>query len=317
MHNQLTIVIPTHDRVDLLRRTVASLGRCRVPDAPLRTVIIENGGKFGADDVVREAPDWLCAEYVYRQEGNKSAALNDVLQSIVSGLVVFFDDDIRLCECVLTRYAESAQRQRTRRFFAGPMEVDYETPPPDWLRDYLPGSALGWTWETETLIDKPVAMGCNWAAFAADLKRVGGFDQDRGPGATSDSVGQERAMQELLIADGIHGTFLAEAIVWHYVPLTRCSTKWVLHRKFRIGVSFGMLDTSKGRETFGISHWMLRACFEHYIRAMWNRALGRSDEAFARMVSYYTRCGRIKGRRLALKRQRSALTVNSGKRQSS
>ena len=47
---------------------------------------------------------------MHRERANKSYALNEALETIADGLVVFFDDDVQVEAQVLVAYAEAAER---------------------------------------------------------------------------------------------------------------------------------------------------------------------------------------------------------------
>ena len=47
----LIVAIPTHQRPNLLVRTLRSLGECKRPESYRCTYVVENGGEFGAADV--------------------------------------------------------------------------------------------------------------------------------------------------------------------------------------------------------------------------------------------------------------------------
>ncbi len=107
---QISILIPTHNRLTLLRGLLDSLGLADRPASQVRTLIVENGGQFGIEQLVAKAESWLRAEYVYHPEPNKSATLNRAIESVGDDLLIFFDDDIRVSPGVLTAY-ESVGRQ--------------------------------------------------------------------------------------------------------------------------------------------------------------------------------------------------------------
>src|SRR5690606_23900835 len=93
--------------------------------------------------------------------------------------------DVLVAPRTLVAYAEAAKQAAGPRFFGGPIVPDYEAePPPDWLRAFLPRSAAGWRMDGDhiTEIHQPEFIGPNFAAFAEDLMRVGGFDTLLGPG---------------------------------------------------------------------------------------------------------------------------------------
>ncbi len=238
MTTPLTVVIPTHGRPDLLVRTLDSLAQCDLPRGYAGCVVAENGGKHGAEAACRAADARLKVRYLYHEQGNKSATINRVLEDLRDepggdGLIVFFDDDVRLSPAVLTAYAAAAQAHGPGHWFAGPTAVDYESEPLVWLLKYLPPSAKGWTWAGGEAIDRPDAMGFNWAAFAADLNTLGGFDRNVGPGSPSGATGQETDMMRRLLAAGFGGRYLPDARVWHWVPAERCSPRWTLRRTYK------------------------------------------------------------------------------------
>jgi hypothetical protein len=108
------------------------------------------------------------------------------LGEIGEGLVVFFDDDVRVDRHVLACYAEAARASGQGYFFGGPIRIDYpDGPPPAWLRSRLPRSAGGW--EPDDAADPEIArslfLGANYAAYAEDIRKIGGFSPILGPGA--------------------------------------------------------------------------------------------------------------------------------------
>ena len=223
------IVIATHGRPALLRRTLDSLAQCTKPETYQATIIVENGSQSGAEAIVRAHAETLNARYLYSPRGSKSHALNFALQDIEEELIFFTDDDVRFHPEVLVRYAEAVEGADGGVYFGGPADVDYEEAPQDWLVSSLPYSAKGWDRESEW----EYALGCNWAAFAQDLKRLDGFDEKRGPGMGN--VGQETDMQQRLAEAGVEMHFVPGARVWHYVPANRCSPRWLLRRYYRMG----------------------------------------------------------------------------------
>lgn len=87
----LVVLIPTHNRLSLLERTVDSVMACTPPKERLvRIVVIENGGKFGVEQLLANKATWIKPEYFFFGKPNKSDALNAFLATIDNALVVFF-----------------------------------------------------------------------------------------------------------------------------------------------------------------------------------------------------------------------------------
>ena len=294
----IAVIIPTHNRKDLLERTIDSVIACNCPqDLSLRMLVIENGGQFGVEDLISAKVSWLPIEYRYLENGNKSAALNSVLDDLDDSLVIFLDDDVRVCSDMLIHYAEALAHNPEGYFFGGPMLIDYDTPPPEWLIDYLPVSVKGWCPETYVPAHPGVLwfMGCNWAAFVRDIKRAGGFDPKLGPG--SPGTGQETAMQQALVATGVKPVYVPGAVVWHYVPESRCSVEWAIERAFKNGFSDGLTkhDARQSQSVFGVPRWMIRQRIELTFRSLFKPIFGNKRESFEARRSLKYLDGVIKG----------------------
>lgn len=275
MTRTITIVIPTAGRPDLLERTLQSLLQCRKPEEFHSTIVVENGGRAGAEKVVEAHAGSLNARYIYSEEANKSVALNLVLEGLAETLIVFFDDDIRLSPDTLVAYRDAATGFDSGVIFGGPVDVDYEVPPPQWLRSYLPVSARGWG--VKGIEDEPKIrfLGSNWAAFSTDLKKVGGFNPQLGPGIRTTGTGQETEMQIRLEDIGIKKVFVPDAKIWHYVPRDRCSEEFVLNRAYRDGLSHGARRAHTAFTLLGLEPWMYVEYLYRSVKLLVKMALGR------------------------------------------
>lgn len=294
----LTVVIPTHNRNSLLRRTLDSLAECERPTDYARTIVIENGGRHGAEQVCRDAADWLNVNYRYHEQGNKSAALNSVLPDVDDDLLVFFDDDVRLHPDVLTAYVKAAARY-DNAFFGGPVDVDYEVPPLEWVK--LPPSAKGWSMpDGTTAIERPDFLGFNWAAHAADLRHHGEFNPAVGPGGTTGGRGQETDAQQRLIDAGVSARYVPNAMVWHFVPADRCSPKWSLRRAYQHGVSWGLSQFEPAVTLFGYPRWTIPEVLRRLGRALLYSFVKSRRERYLAWHEYYKWRGFMDGRRLGL-----------------
>lgn len=257
----IVILIPSHNRNALLERTLDSVLDCASPEnRDVRLIIVENGGRFGAEKIVASKQSWIKPEYMFYEKGNKSQALNYVIDKLEDALLLFLDDDLRVDKFLLVHYSNAVAGNSEGIFYGGGMLVDYEQIPPVWLLDYLPFSAKGWHPDQHKFIADGMAfMGCNWAAFSNDIKKAGGFDPQFGPGSLLGGTGQEADMQRRLIEKGISTCYIKDALVWHYVPKARCSSEWALKRNFRNSVTkgFSMKNINPQRSVGGVPYWMI------------------------------------------------------------
>jgi len=256
----MVVLLATAGPAERLQETLKSLSECQFPESFRETIVVENGPRSGIAEILAAQSELLRIRHVYVAEPNKSIALNQAIEALDDCLIYFIDDDVRFGPQVLMEYAAAAL-DKPGFYFGGPTSVDYQARPPDWLIPYLPPSARGWSpsvrWVSPRRaleinacdacvegvdLDVPVFRGFNWAAFSEDVKRAGGFNPDRGPGARTNATGQEMDMQSRLIAIGVRGKYLSRARVWHYVPTSRCTPKWTLQRAYRDGVGRGLSE---------------------------------------------------------------------------
>lgn len=260
---KIVVTIATSGRPDLLERTLTSLGQCQLPADYKETVVVENGTRAGAEKIVQSARAQLNARYLHVAPGNKSAALNAALETVGDCLVFFTDDDVQLAPLTLHAYAEAAQRCGARHFFGGPTNVEYDVPPPEWLREFLPFSVIGWerSGDAHDANDQPGKsakyLGFNWAAFAGDLRAAGGFNPDFGPGSPTGSTGQETEMQRRLLSMGLIAMYVPQARVWHYVPKDRCTPAWALERIYRNGIQDGLFARRGNSKSWTLPPWWI------------------------------------------------------------
>lgn len=297
MISSMVVLIPTHGRPDLLERTLQSMAGCTLPSTLRAVRIVENGGQHGAEACVKSFANVLPVEYQYFPRGNKSAALNHAMSDLHDELVVFFDDDVRLAPDILVAYAACLALDGDGLFFGGPFGCDYDAAPPDWLKGYLPVSARGWASPDGRGFAKDLAfIGFNWAAFAKDIKALGGFDPRVGPGGESGASGQESNMQVRLQDAGFRPRYIPDAMVWHYVPESRCSPDWAIGRIRRQGSYLGLHATGEHGSIFGLPPWVVRRLVQR--TGIFLRTRLSSDPAtrFRARFSLAETWGEIRGR---------------------
>lgn len=295
----LVVVIPTHGRETLLERTLRSVADGSLPPALREVVVVENGERGDAEMTVRRVAEALPVRYVYSEPANKSCALNSILEACSDAFLVFFDDDVRVGPNTLATYARAIRHHDKGFFFGGCCEVDYEEEPPGWLKPFLPPSAVGWSLGgAETDFDRPDFLGFNWAASASDLIRMGGFNEERGPGTVS--RGQETDMQERMLKDGMRGRYLPDALVWHYVPRGRCSPEWALRRAEQTAVYQGVKQSRLPfwQREQRRAHYRLRLLKARFL-LMTTRRNGSEENRFLNEFRLRSCLGALKGFEMA------------------
>jgi GT2 family glycosyltransferase len=290
----LYVLLATHERPDLLRRTLESLAECEQPDTYEATIVVENGSKGGTREVVHAFGDMLNAQYLYTPHDNKSHALNYALQEIPNGLIYFTDDDVRFRPSVLVSYVKAAKQEGRGAFFGGPTSVDYEESPPEWLVSSLPASARGWGEDGFEEESFQWFLGFNWAAFRSDVVSQGGFDPRFGPGSPTGATGQETEMQRRLADSGLRKVFVSDAKVTHYVPKSRCNARWLLRRSYRQGCAGGIHLEEGDVTMFGIPGFVYRT-LQVLMKMLFSALRGGRADWFGELRSIYSHAGHVVG----------------------
>ncbi|MBA3884188.1 MAG: glycosyltransferase family 2 protein [Acidobacteria bacterium] len=277
-----------------MERTLASLATAELPPSYAGVLVVENGERGGASRVVAACPPSIRAEYLHIPRRGKCAALNAAVGRTSGSLVVFADDDVRFDRGTLVAYAAAAQQDPSGAYFGGPFGVDCEVPPPDWLRDYLPASAVGW--ELADGREGHTFIGFNWAAFADDILAAGGFCERIGPGAqTGCSVGDETELQRRLRARGLRGRYVPEARVFHFVPPERCSPEWAIERAYRSGIASAMLRSLARKRVLGYPPWLVRRAAADALRVAYATLFGDAHTSYAARFAWAKSRGRLVG----------------------
>lgn len=259
---KISIVITTHKRDELFRRTLESLASCTVPDCPTKLIVIENGYKGGVEDICKTVSIDIPIYYYYLEEPGTSNSRRYSLDLVDEDeFLIFFDDDITLQKEILGIYYKAFNEFGRGYFYGGAVYPEYEVKPQFKYMQLFPYSVKGFTpFEEITIIEKPLFLGANCAAHSSDILLAGNFNPDIGPGGRMGSGGHEYELQERLLKKGISGVYLPDAGVWHFVPRDALCFDWLKKRYYKQGLTTGL---KLSRESYGaylgsVPRWFLR-----------------------------------------------------------
>lgn len=268
------VVIPTCGRPDMLERTLRSIAGARWPVEFNHIIVVENGAALGAKSICEQVSDVLPVRYLLEKKVGSSFARNAGIQASDADIIVFLDDDVKVSRNLFEAYAAAFRSCGTDWYFGGPVEPEYELPPPAWLEQYLPPSTKGFRLAPyEQQVDRPCFLGANHAVPRALLALSDSYDDvcAFGLGGT---LGEETRLQQRLLAKGYRALYVPNAIVWHHVPADRCSPQWALERNYRAGLTEGIMGARQQdgvRRRGGVPMWIWRA----YIGARLHELVGR------------------------------------------
>lgn len=242
---RITVLICTHQRADLLARTIASLNAARRPvDADLRILVVANACSDGTHEYLQRystsqvGGSELPLQWIVEPTPGKSNALNRALATATGDAVAFVDDDHRVDEAYLIEVVRALRTYPNAGLICGRILPDWDGTEPAWVHDtgpyrmyplpvprFDPGSEpfiIG--------LDGPIPGGGNLVARLEVIRRTGAFLTELGPtghdlGGAEDVEWVRRALRG--------GTQIqyAPAIVQHHFVDPERLRLWYLLRK--------------------------------------------------------------------------------------
>jgi GT2 family glycosyltransferase len=195
-----SIIIPTHNRADILRHSLPRLFVQTVPQDSFEIIVVDDASGDGTAIAVESfaRPNLLYR----RQEVNRGAgaARNVAIATARSGLLVFLDDDAFVLPDYLERHL-AAHRNAPSLIATGPIVEVSEIPP----AGGEPGRFGGWH-------GNPFPTG-NASVNRNLVLEAGGFDESFGIYGWEDSELHRRLMRL-----GARGRYVREAPIFHYKP---------------------------------------------------------------------------------------------------
>ena len=265
---RLDVVIPTHNRADLLPRALESLVRAERPiGLEVDVTVVDNRSTDGTRPLVESfVPRLANLHYVYEAKPGRSHALNAGIAATRGDLVAMIDDDEEVDSRWLVTIA-SAFSDSSIDFIGGPYLPRWGGDPPPWLLPQY-GSVVGWVESSPTVQRfgpgfNGMLMGGNAVIRRSLLDRVGPYATDLGrtPGGRLLSC-EDDDMFARLLAAGAQGFYRPDLIIHHYVPPERLTKRYFRRWCFWRGVSRGVIDRRRPepvRYLLGVPRYMVGA----------------------------------------------------------
>ena len=191
----VTVIIPTRDRPNDLRRALASLWEQTYPS--FRVIVMDQSDDVQPSrDLITGFNDPRFVHHAHAKRG-KSFALNDAISSSPDTILAFTDDD---CE-VPTDWIEHGVRILRQNPSIGLLFGEVRPAPHDPTVDLIPAIHF----ETRQTLHGPVSrhrdllgMGANMFARRVTLVDAGLFDEDLGPGGRLKTAEESELVYRLL-----------------------------------------------------------------------------------------------------------------------
>jgi glycosyltransferase involved in cell wall biosynthesis len=296
---RFSVVIPTYNRADELRNTIASLARIRCTD-PWEVIVVDNNCTDDTPAVVRAAAVTFPVplKYVFEKVPGRSAALNSGIAHAGGEIIVTIDDDVRV-EADYLDQTRTAFATLAGDFIGGRVHPLWRGERPSWL----PAERTR-HWAVIALLDEGpepfewttmLPIGANMAFTRRAFEVTGPWNNNVGRKAGT-LLGQEvrdwciRAREK-----GLRGSYAPNVVVQHVIHADRLNKKYFRRWFYWRGVSraimyqqhgFNMqrpqdrdIDFSKARHIAGIPRYMFKSIARTAARFV--AAAARRDETAA------------------------------------
>jgi len=298
----LSVVIATYNRADLLQQALRALEAQQVPDS-LRweIVVVDNNSRDATPQVVHTFSETspVCVHYVFEPRQGQSHARNRGIQESRGAVIAFTDDDVLPAPDWVAGIHAAFDRWKTDGV-GGRILPQWDASPPLWLsqsRDLLARLALMDSEESRLLTFPtqgwPQVWGANMA-FRRDLfEKVGTFDPDRGMMGTKLFRGEEVDLINRALQSGLTVAYDASLTVFHRIGPDRIRRAYFY--KLMYDIAQGEVRSEPpvtGRTFLGAPLWLYRVAFTDFWKCAASLLL-RRPQAFARRLDWVSILGRL------------------------
>jgi glycosyltransferase involved in cell wall biosynthesis len=232
----ISVLISTWNNSRRLNVTLDTIKDCVIPEgARWELVIINNNCTDNTDEIVAPYLNILPIVYLKEPVQGVSRAKNTGLSAASGKLIIFTDDDVKVCREWIKIYWKAFNEDSLKHFWGGPVESEFEGGRPE--EDMLvmaPCSVRGLNLGVHRrgISDKEYFIGANWAAPLSVIKEIGGFDVNKGqnPFLLKVITGEESSLMDALRSRGFSGLYLPDAWIKHFVPREKCTLEHILAR---------------------------------------------------------------------------------------
>lgn len=276
--NALTILICTHNRVDLLSKVIESLNRAQRPLGwNVSLLVVANACQDATHQSLQDygkqahVDTLLPLRWLEEPTPGKSHALNCGASAIDTGWVAIVDDDHRVADDFLVEIACAAATHPEATMLCGRILPDWDGREPKWVHDDgpyriyplpIPRQEFGDS-SRELGIEGPIPGGGNQIIQIASLKRVGDFSTELGPQGHDLGGGEDTEYMLRALRHGERLVYVPLIVQYHYVDKARLKLGYVMRKAFQRSQAGVLFSNLSGR---GVPLYAWRKLSEYIVK---------------------------------------------------
>jgi glycosyltransferase involved in cell wall biosynthesis len=261
---KVVVAICTWNRAALLDQTLAEMRKLRIPDGvEWEVLIVNNNCTDETDDVIGRHSPHLPLRRLFEPNPGQSNARNCAIEAASGELIVWTDDDVLVDPDWVAEYVNAAQKWEDAAFFGGQILPWFEGNPPKWLQQHW--RTVEGVFAVRDLGEEPlpfsqdvVPFGANFAV-RTDVQRRYQFDPNLGLRPNGNMRGEETAVIQRMLTDGLTGWWLPLSKVRHFIPKSRQTSTYLYSFYHGLGQYVGIQHNRGVRQLFGRPRWLWKS----------------------------------------------------------
>ena len=298
----VSVAICTWNRADLLDQTLRSISNLVIPpQTGWELIIVNNNCTDATDSVISKHEVDLPIRRLFEPQQGKSFALNCATRAAKGKFIIWTDDDVLFEPDWIAHYVEAIEQWPNSSIFGGPVKPFLAGIPPYWLVDVLTISRVGNVYAAIDLGQKPIRItlgkepyGVNWAVRTKEQRKYL-YDTNLGPGPSTKIGYEETNVIQRMLADGLEGRWVPQALVTHYIPEDRQTIKYIrwYHKgqgEYRALQKYGSNEYFSYKEKIKLIKEIIKSEFKYRIyrlrnksSKLWINALINSSHAWGQL----------------------------------
>jgi glycosyltransferase involved in cell wall biosynthesis len=270
----LSVIIPTRNRVKLLKNAIASIVHQTYQQEKYEIIIIDNGSTDETKSIVESfQKSILNLKYIYEESPGLHIGRHLGLKYASGEILVYADDDIEAFPTWLEGISESFSNTNVV-LVGGNISPHYENPPPDWIESLWQTTPWGKVLGAFSILDfgdtiKEISpfyvFGCNFSIRKKILVDLGGFHPDGMPDSFLEFRGDgETAVSRAIYSKKYVTLFNPKASIYHFVPKSRMTFDYLYKRGYLQGISDSYTAVRK-KGTYNYLHY-IQFLVKNYIK---------------------------------------------------
>lgn len=268
---KLTIVIPTYNRADSLKKTLWSLiSADKPPDLEVNVIVVDNNSNDHTRTIVEEISTEfqdIRLEYEFEPRQGRSYAVNTGIRKAEGDLVSMIDDDEEIDRSWFLELRNIFKsRWEELDFASGKILPILESDPPPWIEPLKHG-ALVWRdfgdveWEFDRTT--PIILGAHGIFKKSVFDQIGLYSESLGVKGKGMLGGEDEVFYCQLMESNFRGIYHPKLIMHHNLPARRMTEAYYRNWLIGVGRSRRIADINfkkiEGPRIFGVPRWMFRA----------------------------------------------------------